>query len=39
MAICFVASLANADVLAAQSSLHLTIFDLIQPETITVRTP
>ena len=39
MAICCVASLAKTDVLAAQSSWHLTIFDLIQPKSITDDTP
>ena len=35
----FVASLADMDVSAAQSSLHLTIFDLIQLQTMIVNTP
>jgi hypothetical protein len=39
MAIRGVAPLAKTDVLAARSSLHLTIFDLIQPKSMIVNTP
>jgi hypothetical protein len=39
MVICSVALLAKTDVLAAQSSSHLIIFDLIQLQTMNVNTP
>jgi hypothetical protein len=39
MVVCSVASLADTDVSVAQSSLHLTIFDLIQFQTMIVNTP
>jgi hypothetical protein len=39
MAICIVPLLAKTDVLAAQRSSQLTIFDLIQLQTMIVNTP